>query len=317
MLTSALVAAVALMPVALTACGDSPEDIEARIAAASSVKLVNYLGNSQNIHPKVLYFPQGWGGHRFWMAYTPYPDGKISCENPCIAVSEDGYHWTAPDGLTNPLATAPRGGYNSDTHLVHNTTDNTLECWWRVYDIESRTDWLVRRTSHDGVMWSDPETVMERGERGVMRLSPTVHVRDGRYEMVYCDGARLWLVRAASHVPAIDWEEPVKIDCPDWHGLMAWHLDFISDGAAAVAVVCCYEANGGSNNSTDLYTMDINLDSATVSEPVLLLGRRTSGSPITSRAIYRSSIVDVEGRLYLYFSSIDRDWHRHLDLRVL
>ena len=29
-----------------------------------------YDGFDQPCHPKVLYFEEGWNGHRYWMAYT-------------------------------------------------------------------------------------------------------------------------------------------------------------------------------------------------------------------------------------------------------
>ena len=41
--------------------------------AAQPLPLKSYFGGTQNIHPKVLYIEEGFGGHLFWMAYTPYP----------------------------------------------------------------------------------------------------------------------------------------------------------------------------------------------------------------------------------------------------
>src|SRR5699024_10013244 len=48
------------------------------------------------VHPSVLYFPDGWNGHRYWMAYTPYAGGTDGREDPCIAYSDDGTNWTVP-----------------------------------------------------------------------------------------------------------------------------------------------------------------------------------------------------------------------------
>lgn len=308
---------ICITAASLYACDDNSSDIEALIKSQSSVSLVNYLGNSQNIHPKVLYFNEPYGGHRFWMAYTPYPDGKINCENPCIAVSDDGYTWHDPEGCHNPLATAPKYGYNSDTHLIFNPADNSLECWWREYDIKGKRDRLLRRISTDGgKSWSVTGEVLPFGSAGDMRLSPAVVIRDGHYEMMYCDGSRLFIVKSDVPAPDVHWgaDQEIKINVP---GLNAWHLDFIMrDHSLATAVICCYE-EGGNNNSADLYICDIDLDEAVSTTPRMLLARSHEKGSTTERSIYRSSIVDVDGTDYLYYSSIDQAWHRHLDLMIL
>ncbi|MBX6361373.1 MAG: hypothetical protein IRZ03_15000, partial [Acidobacterium ailaaui] len=94
-----------------------------------------YDGSIQAIHPKVLYFPNKFNGYYFWMAYTPYPNGTTGYENPSIAVSQDGFLWMTPNGLTNPITPKPEGNekvYLSDTHLVYNGTK--LELWYRFAD---------------------------------------------------------------------------------------------------------------------------------------------------------------------------------------
>lgn len=52
-----------------------------------TLEIMNYLGNTQNTHPKVLYFKDGWNGYKYWMAYTAYPFADDTAENPCLAVS--------------------------------------------------------------------------------------------------------------------------------------------------------------------------------------------------------------------------------------
>src|SRR5690606_27001274 len=96
------------------------------------LQIVNYLGNTRNIHPKVLYFSSGWNGYKYWMAYTPYVTNKE--ENPSIAVSNNMIDWTVPTGLTNPLDPTPENGFNADTHLVFRPDTNTLEMWWRRFN---------------------------------------------------------------------------------------------------------------------------------------------------------------------------------------
>lgn len=309
---SAVLVFVALSIV--TACGETDVERDLRIAAMSSLDLINYLGNAENIHPKVLYFDRGWGGYRFWMAYTPYPKGDTKCENPCIAVSDDGVAWTAPDGLDNPLALPPAGGYNSDTHLVFNSADSTVECWWRAYDTKSKHDSLLRRISADGVNWSAAEVVLPASaDRTWQCLSPAVSIIDGRYVMLYSDGAQIYIMRSAAPAPDVNWLAPVKVEIP-FIGRLYWHQDMVVDdeGREAVVVACGY-GNGGNNNSADLFGMIIDLETARSTEPVMLIKRGSANWTITSRSLYRSSLVRVGSRYKLYYSCISTDWHRHLD----
>lgn len=304
-----------MLCVSLTACGEDEPTGGLPLDPQSSVNLVNYLGNAENIHPKVLYFDDGWNGYKYWMAYTPYPKGDVDCENPCIAASDDGISWFEPRGLINPLALQPAGGYNSDTHLVYNPADCSLECWWRAYDIRSRRDCILRRISRDGVGWSQPETVLPATPaREWQCLSPAVSIVDGRYVMLYSEGANLMIMRSSAPAPAISWDDPVRVRIPFIYRNY-WHQDMVveADGREAVVVACCY-GNGGNNNSADLYGLVIDLENATGTTPVLLIGRGELNPAITSRSLYRSSLVRTGSRYRIYFSSIDDAWHRHLDM---
>lgn len=304
-----------MLCVSLTACGEDEAAVNLRVAAMSSVGLVNYLGNAENIHPKVLYFEDGWNGHRYWMAYTPYPKGAVDAENPCIAVSDDGVRWEAPEGVVNPLAPQPAGGYNSDTHLVYNPADGSLECWWRAYDIPSRRDRILRRISRDGVGWSAPETVLPASDgREWQCLSPAVSIIDGRYVMLYSDGAHIYIMRSSAEAPVVSWEAPVRVDIP-FIGKNHWHQDMVvsADGREAVVISCCYGPDGN-NNSADLYGMVFDLERARSTVPVLLIARGELNPSITGRSLYRSSLVRVGSRYRIYYSSIDEGWHRHLDM---
>lgn len=273
----------------------------------------NYLGNIENIHPKVLFFEDGWHGFKFWMAYTPYPLGSISAENPCIAVSNDGWNWTVPDGLENPLAFAPDGGYNSDTHLVYNAATDELECWYRAFHIESVTDYIVRRVSSDGVAWGAHEVVLPAAESGQMRLSPCVWIDDGRYHMVYSDGAHLFAINANSD--NWQWSEPVRLNIPT--SLKIWHQDLLVDPDSGMVelLFTAYDQNG-SNNAADLYYAYADSLLGQFCEPELIIQRSPDPMAFDHRAIYRASMVKVHGDYYVYYSCIDRDWHRYMMLSV-
>jgi len=289
--------------------------------AAVPLHMLNYLGNIENIHPKVLYFADGWRGHRYWMAYTPYPLGAVDAENPCVAVSDDGYEWDAPAGVVNPLAGTPGQGYNSDTHLLYDAAEDRLEVWWRPVDSSGPRirDAFMRVVSYDGVTWSEPQTVLEYGDPGKCRLSPAVAIVGGRYYMVYSNCYQLlsmWGDRTAGG--GIEWEEPhvLPLDTTDHH-LSFWHHDFIVDDDGTVEMVICAFAprDGGSSNAADLYYVTYNIATPDdISVPEMIVPRSADPAAIDSRSIYRSSIVRDDDGYRIYYSCIDRDWHRYMSV---
>ena len=66
---------------------------------------------SSAIHPDIIYIPGGWNGHQYWASYSPYPHlvTGMGNENPHVACSDDGVHWTNQVGkkrkhsIKNPL----------------------------------------------------------------------------------------------------------------------------------------------------------------------------------------------------------------------
>lgn len=272
----------------------------------------NYLGNSQNIHPKVLYFPEGWNGWEYWMAYTPYPNGMTNAENPCIAVSHDGYSWTVPEGLINPLDPMPSYGYNSDTHLVYRADTDELEIWWRDFNEMTVADSFVRRTSLDGVSWTPEERVLPFGSRrGLYRLSPAVLIEEDCYIVYYTDGHIVYCMKSGHGFDVSTWSEPDDIPIP-LGDLGAWHLDVIKtpEGFHEM-IICCYEPGCGSN-SADLYYCVYDPSTDTATSPELILHRSDNKNAIDHRSIYRSSIVRVNGYVRIYYSCIDWNWKRHM-----
>ena len=82
------------------------------------------------VHPCVRYIEDGFEGHKWWMAYTPYYGSNAEMENPrlCYAEASEGelptewkYYCTIKD--------KPKEGYNSDPTLLFN--DGKLYVFWR------------------------------------------------------------------------------------------------------------------------------------------------------------------------------------------
>ena len=269
------------------------------------ISMKNYLDNTQNVHPKVLYFENGFGGHAYWIAYTPYPYSSDAYENPCIAYSDDGYTWTNIAG--NPLDDPNGTGYNSDTHLVYNQSTAMLECWYRFVGPETQTareETIYRRTSSDGVTWNAKEIVYSNTSGNYDKLlSPAVIIDNNKY----C----IWVVSGENNVH-IDYYEAPLSDATSWTKIRElrltytdsgtnvnpWHLDVIKDGATYAMLVMC-------RNNTQISTAKCSLfittstDNANYSTPVKVVG----GADNWDKYMYRSSIVKVGNKYRIYYSA--------------
>lgn len=144
-----------------------------------------YDGSGSAVHPSVVDtvaegFTRGFRGWRYWMAMTPYDSSKVHLENPSILVSNNGYQWHVPVGVTNPLddpaTSADKGGsYNSDTELVWDKDRQRFVVYWR-----RAFEWLHAAESADGVTWTPSFRVAGKAETGTSTdlVSPAI-VRDG------------------------------------------------------------------------------------------------------------------------------------------
>lgn len=110
-------------------------------------------GDYRPIHPGIVTFDSPWYGFKYWMVYTPYPNGDNSFENPCIAASNDMKTWVAPGGLTNPIADDPGGtDYNADPDLFYDSNSDRLYVVYRLRT--SSTNYLQMLSSPNGRDWS-------------------------------------------------------------------------------------------------------------------------------------------------------------------
>lgn len=273
--------------------------------AFAPISLKNYMGNTQNVHPKVLYIPDGFGGHKYWMAYTPYPNSNDKYENPCVAYSDDGLNWTNIE--KNPLSDPMGIGYNSDAHLVYRKDESVLECWYRY--VSDKTNGPVheiikRRVTGDGINWTDEETIYDNDSgRYAKLLSPSV-IYDGTkyniwvinsdggclldYYIVYPNDIGAWIKKGSTKFNIIDNEIPVK----------PWHIDVINDNETYIVLIMCRNGKSISNNACSLF-ITTSTDKVSYSDPVKIVG----GSENWDKYMYRSSIVKVNDMYRIYYSA--------------
>lgn len=273
--------------------------------AFSPLTMKNYLGNSQNVHPKVLYFENGFGGHLYWMAYTPYPYSQDGYENPCIAYSDDGYAWTNING--NPLDDPNGVGYNSDTHLVYDSANATLECWYRYVGDASqspREETIYRQTTTDGVTWSAKEVVYSNTSGQYAKLlSPAIIIENNKY----C----IWVVNGDGG-SVIDYYEAPVSNVTSWTKIRTinfsitdngvsvkpWHIDVIMDNGTYAILLMCRNGLQISNNYCSLF-IATSTDNITYLTPLKVV----AGADNWDKYMYRSSIVKVGNKYRIYYSA--------------
>jgi hypothetical protein len=270
--------------------------------AAAPLDIPTYEGSGQAVHPDVIYFQDGWHGHKYWMAMTPYPFDTDTYENPSIVVSDDGLSWSVPDGLTNPIVPRPDCDHNSDPDIVYNPRTNELYVYYteqlRADRCPGRNTNSVRLvTSADGINWSAPQTVMSWNlDTDPLYLSPAV---------VYVGGVfHMWLASSVSGVvhgtsdDGFRWS-PLDVTPVPWHLDVAYvdgeFVMLIVDSPVAGAHLVAATSKDGVKWSAG-------------SDPIL-----SPGNGWDDERIYRSTLLYDESirllRLWYSAKSSAGQWH--------
>ena len=169
-----------------------------KLNAKSPLNLETYDGGNEGLHPSCLYFKEGWNGYKFWFVFTPYKGMNDAIENPCMYVSQDGENFESLEGA-NPLddiMLPKEQEYNSDPELVYNSDLNRIECWWRRVNHFDKTMTIFRRTTKDGINWTDKEIIFKQKRSKVDWLSPAVIFDDNTYKDWYVFDNKIYYVES-------------------------------------------------------------------------------------------------------------------------
>ena len=185
----------------------------------------------QVTHPDVVKVEEGFGGHKYWMFYTPNVMLTSQFENPYIVYSDDGINWEEPigdDGDTvNPIAarvTGPTGkdSHNCDTDLVYDSENKRMLAYWNWTNDEGADDCQVRMmVSYDGVHWGAPTgdgqevaegeyvTAVRDTETRYNLLSPSVTYDSSRdlYFMYYNNAGDVGYTNGQKNKVQVRWSE--------------------------------------------------------------------------------------------------------------
>jgi|GEM_PF-592349 len=123
------------------------------------LRIATYDGSNQAVHPDIVFFDQGFHGHKYYLTFTPYPFSVDRFENPSILASDDGFNFKEERSGLNPLAPQPAAGHNDDPDLFF---DELSKQFWIYYleTLRPEKQNLVRLTSYDGIEWNK-EKILE------------------------------------------------------------------------------------------------------------------------------------------------------------
>jgi hypothetical protein len=236
----------------------APPSIDVTLAHASRGTLVNiptYDGSGVVVHPSVYYKADGWNGHNYWMAFTPYSNSNNQLENPSIVYSDDGTTWTVPAGLTDPVVPVvndPAGGYNSDPNLFVDSS-GLMYLFWRL-NTYNGGEYHYVVTSTDGVKWG-ARTLVRQDAQSVRRLlAPSyTQLSDGSWVVYAVDAVRAprTFVRATAPTVTGPWTTP-QICTITGNSAIPWHVDLHRIGAEWQALVMSDVSDGSAG---DLWAM--------------------------------------------------------------
>ena len=258
----------------------------------------------QATHPSIVQFDTEWNGYKFWMAFTPYPFSLLSTENPCIVASNNGIQWVIPTGVTNPLDVAPKGGYNSDTHIIYNDATKRLEIWYRAVTESSSVETLKRVTSSDGSNWSAPETMIEsRGAANILQyIAPSLIYEDGKY--------RLWVMRdyfiyVMESSNGKSWSNPVPIKS-DGDYIHCWHSNVQKHNDVYYLLNCDKLSNKGNGGELFFYTSDDGVNWSKGKKIVTYTGNEWD---YDGQGVYRSALLFKDESIFIYYGMYsNRKW---------
>lgn len=271
-------------------------------------------GDNQPTHPKVLYFPNGWNGHKYWMTYSPYPDNNNFEENPCITYSDDGIKWSET-GINNPIvATEHSGCYYSDPHLVYKPETKTLELWVRYCSngTDGKTQgWegVYRLKSTDGVNWSEKEYLYHVVDTVAQSLvSPSIIFDEGRYKIWVC--YKRQCLKYYESADGTNWRfvKDISNGITPIGVYKLWHFDMIKT-PVGYEFVGCYQYNGEFNlNNYIAYSRSE--DNENFETPTLVLANGEEGQ-FDDLELYRPCLVKIGNKYRMYYGAQKdiRIWH--------
>ncbi|KEH97016.1 hypothetical protein [Clostridium massiliodielmoense] len=269
-----------------------------------------YDGSNQAVHPKVLYFKNGWNGYKYWMGITPYPFSNDDYENPQILVSNDGIKFKSPKRDNKPLFVPQdvnKGGHYSDIHMC--MVNGTLEVYFRYNPAktekkqpDNHKNYIYVTKSKDGLNWTDKKLVLDNDTFKVKcaYLSPIINFEDGKYKVWFTnyDGELYY-------TETTDWKNFKELKRCNFVGkgkkLKIWHQDLIKTDVGYEFVCCAY---GEVFLNQNLYYAS-SQDGINFKPLKKIMEPTDKPGTFDEKTLYRPCLLKKDGQYLLYYSAMD------------
>lgn len=266
-------------------------------------------GQSQT-HPSIVYIPEGLGGHKWWLAATPYPNSTGIFENPCIYYGDEDENGNPPlifhpiNGTasgeytmtTNPIVRVSKvTDTNSDPDIFYNPTTKKLGLISR---LNTNSAAYYYQESIDGQSWThrpDEENYIIKTGDGMDTglVSPSVIVKDNINTMYALAGAfqlssnnrGMYMYRGAfeKNMPNIG-----KASILGKMDIQPWHSDICFYNNKYYMLFCAF------NNITGVW------GALHLAESTDGLDFRIFARPISDSAFYRPSLYIADDKIVIY-----------------
>lgn len=268
-------------------------------------------------HPSVVYIPDDWNGHPYWMAETPLPIKTIfpyldRWELPCIHYSDDGINWRSINA--NPIDDLSESqikgrGYHSDPHLIFK--DGVLYCYYRLMEDHDTWTTIIRKHSVDGTHWSEREVVCRVRSSKRQIISPAIVWTGKCFRMYYVDDTFTNIHRGVQYCESIDGltfnaiNKVVLVTFNNKESTIPWHIDVQKIGELYYMVV--HDVN---NNKLELWKSE---DGISFIFACNALRPSNKVMSFYRSQLYRSCLVSINNVLRIYFSA-HNNRSRHIGL---
>jgi hypothetical protein len=157
----------------------------------------------------------------------------------------------------------------------------------------------------DGVNWTKPKLIFNDKHA---YLSPAIIFDNGVYKVWYSDYDGKLHYKQTKNL--FSWPQDTVVNL-NLVGYNIWHQDVIKNNLGYEIVFCAY--NQKVKNSVDAQCLYFasSKDGINFNDPVEILKPSISSDAYDNQMIYRSSLVNINGKYKLFYSGLDkkREWH--------
>lgn len=283
----------------------------------SSLRALDPLYGDFLIHPCIRFIPEGFAGHHWWMAVTPFPRIDDRYENPVLYYGE-GESVEPPRKwhFVGVAQSAYSNGYNADCNLFFDS--KVLWIIWKETNTPNtspESDYnCVMGRSFDGKTFGPVKKLLDNPDTTANRMTAPCILKIGdkicllatHYEKRIDDpvhphgqsGISVWELEGGSMASGrFVWKRDVVQEYPDWFDF--WHADFFEEMGRYYCVVTTERAT--------TVLMGVSEDG---------LYYRLSSLPLLSKTgnlytgMYKASAVVVDGKFHLFFPRKNLTGHR-------